>query len=148
MRAGVPVPDGLVVLGRVNPAELAAELGHRGGLYAVRSSGVHEDSADLSFAGQLETVLGVDAQAVGDAVEWCSRSATGERVRAYAARLGAVGDGRVPVIVQRLVTADVAGVAFSRDPTTGEEAVVIESAYGLGESVAGAAVVPDRHRVP
>ena len=54
----------------------------------------------------------------------------------------------VPVIVQRLVAADVAGVAFSRDPTTGEEAVVIESAYGLGESVAGAAVVPDRHRVP
>src|SRR5579859_2133509 len=59
LRAGFPVPDGVVVVqdGDLDPNEIIQLLGD--GPLAVRSSAVAEDLADASFAGQYETVLGV-----------------------------------------------------------------------------------------
>jgi pyruvate,water dikinase len=148
VRAGVDVPEGVVALGEVDALALREVLARLGEPLAVRSSGLHEDSASASFAGQLETVLGVaGTEAVAEAVERCARSGGTDRARAYARRLGRTTETRVPVIVQRLVAAQVAGVAFTREPTTGADAVVIEAARGLGESVVGGTVVPDRYTV-
>ncbi|GIF62603.1 hypothetical protein Ais01nite_06380 [Asanoa ishikariensis] len=146
MRAGLPVPDGFVVVDPADdPAEIAAHLGRlRGPAVAVRSSGLAEDSAAASFAGQLETVLGARSPAeVLTAIRRCAASAGSDRVRGYRSRLGLDDEDAVSVIVQELVAADRAGVLFTRDPRTGADAVVINASWGLGESVVSGAVAPD-----
>jgi pyruvate,water dikinase len=53
----------------------------------------------------------------------------------------------VAVVVQRQVAATRAGVAFSRDPVSGDDSVLIECALGGGEAVVSGEVTPDRYRV-
>ena len=143
-RSGFNVPSGFVVVGDVDAQALGSGVHRLHAPLAVRSSGLAEDSASASFAGQFETVLGVvGVEEAAAAIRACSRSATSNRARAYAARVGAATQARVPVIVQRLVAADVAGVVFTHDPRTGLDDVVIEAAWGLGESVVNGRVIPD-----
>jgi phosphoenolpyruvate synthase/pyruvate phosphate dikinase len=106
---------------------------------AVRSSAVGEDAADRSAAGQYETVLGVTRATLADAVAHVRAST--ERARAYGAA------GEVGIVVQRQVAATRAGVAFSRDPVSGEDCVLVECALGGGEAVVSGEVTPDRYRV-
>src|SRR6478736_5619937 len=143
-----PVPNGFVVVGDLDALALGAAVDRLGAPMAVRSSGLLEDSATASFAGQLQTVLGVVGSAeAAAAILACGRSGTADRVRAYAVRTGAATPPRVPVVVQRLVAAEVAGVVFTQDPRTGLDDVVIEAAWGLGGSVVDGQVVPDRFTV-
>ncbi len=132
-------------------------------LLAVRSSAVAEDLAGASFAGQYETVLGVTGlDEVRDALRHCWASFLGARAQQYVERLGplsADGEqlaGELPVagavLVQRLIDADLAGVAFSIDPVVApaegaSESVVINASYGLGHAVVGGLVTPDCYRV-
>lgn len=134
---GLPVPPFVAVPvgGTVDEAAVAA-LGEP---LAVRSSAVGEDAGDRSAAGQYETVLGVTRATLQEALAHV-RSST-ERARTY----GAGAD--VAVVVQRAVPATRAGVAFSRDPVGGGDAVVIECALGGGEAVVSGEVTPDRYRV-
>src|SRR4030095_674736 len=86
-----------------------------GGPFAFRSSGVAEDLPDASFAGQYDTLLNVrGAEAVMDAAAACVKSAQDARIQIY-------GHGVSPmaVLVQQMVEAEVAGVAFSANPLTG-----------------------------
>jgi phosphoenolpyruvate synthase/pyruvate phosphate dikinase len=117
---------------------------------AVRSSAVDEDGAHASFAGQHETYLNVvGAEAVAEAVERCWDSATTERALEYRRQQGlAVDNPRLAVLVQHLVPADVAAVAFSANPLTGSrDEVVINASWGLGESIVGGTVTPDTYLV-
>lgn len=106
---------------------------------AVRSSAVGEDAADKSAAGQYETVLGVTRETLRAAISHV-RSST-DRARAY----GAGAD--IAVVVQRQVPATRAGVAFSRDPITGADEVLLECALGGGEAVVAGTVTPDQYRL-
>ena len=130
----------------VRSALEGAGIGDR--LLAVRSSAVGEDAEGASFAGQFETVVGVRARddaALWDAVRTVWRSASAERVLAYAA------DSRPPriaVILQALVDARAAGVAFSADPVTGDPGTaVISAVHGLGEALVSGEVDADTFRV-
>lgn len=146
LRAGLPVPDGFVVTDpAVDPGLVAEHLGRLGGrAVAVRSSGLAEDSATASFAGQLETVLGARGpDEVLAAVRSCAASPHMNRARGYREHLDLDDEPAAPVLVQRLVEADHAGVLFTRDPRTGADAVMINASWGLGESVVSGAVVPD-----
>ncbi|WP_157439321.1 PEP/pyruvate-binding domain-containing protein [Aeromicrobium sp. Root344] len=144
LRSGAHVPPGFVVLDDPDPDEVAQAMARLTGPFAVRSSGLAEDTAAASFAGQLETVLGVVGvdQALA-AIATCRASGRSSRARAYASRMQAPVESHVPVIVQQLVPADLAGVAFTQDPRSGARAVAIEAAWGLGESVVSGRVVPD-----
>ncbi len=51
------------------------------------------------------------------------------------------------VVVQRMVRAEVSGVAFSVDPVTCRPGVVIEATPGLGEDLVQGRVRPDRYRL-
>jgi len=126
---------------------LARSLASLGpGPYAVRSSAVVEDSAESSWAGQFESVLGVmDADAVDNAVVTCWRSATGERARAYA-DLHQLRTGAMAVVVQRMIPGQVSGVVFSRTPEDPERAL-ISVGLGLGEGVVQGRVPCDTFRI-
>jgi len=127
--------------------EIEAATGQLGpGPYAVRSSMVGEDSARHSFAGLLESRLFQPTPAdVLDAVRQCWASAFGERILHYAVRAGVSPvTVRLGVIVQQMVDAEVAGVAFSVNPITGRrDECLITATYGLGEGVVEDLVAAD-----
>lgn len=115
---------------------------------AVRSSGVGEDSAGASFAGQHLTRLNVVDQAgLSEAVTAIWLSARSEAALSYRARLGIEGAARTGVVVQRLLDPEVAGVLFTRNPISGADERVIEASFGLGEAVVAGSVVPDPSRL-
>jgi pyruvate,water dikinase len=157
--AGLPVPDGWALgwgeveaLTRHDTSAVGVDAGLREavsgrGPVAVRSSAVGEDSADASFAGTHLTVLGlVGGDAVVDAVRRVHASAVDHAALAYRERLAVDGPIRMGVVVQEMVDADVAGVLFTRNPLTGDEEVVIEASWGLGEAVVSGLVTPDHLR--
>ena len=113
---------------------------------AVRSSAIDEDGAGASFAGQHDTYLGVSgAEQVWWAIARCVASFTGDRALAYRRRAGLpAAPGRAAVLVQWLVPADASGVVFSANPVTGaRDEIVVNAAFGLGESVVSGTVTPD-----
>jgi len=117
---------------------------------AVRSSATAEDTASASFAGMNETYLNIrGADDVLDAVRRCWRSLFGARTVYYRAKQGleqAAMD--IAVVVQRQIASTRAGVMFTVNPASGDRGeLVIEGAFGLGESVVSGSVSPDRYVV-
>jgi rifampicin phosphotransferase len=130
-------------------AALRTRTGRDDPAVAVRSSAIGEDGGETSFAGQHETVLdvrGVDA--IVDAVLRCWRSAGSDRAAAYRRTHGITAPPRVGVLVQELVPAESAAIAFSVDPVSGDrETLVIDATVGLGEAIASGTVTPDTYSV-
>jgi pyruvate,water dikinase len=116
---------------------------------AVRSSGVSEDGAAASFAGQQETYLNVHGiEDVLRRVQECWASFFSPRALFYRSRKGALGDTRMAVVVQEMVEADKSGVMFTVDPIRGRyEYMVIEGAAGLGEAIVSGEITPDHYVV-
>ncbi|MEK7413041.1 MAG: PEP/pyruvate-binding domain-containing protein [Planctomycetota bacterium] len=126
----------------------AQRIAGHDGLLAVRSSASDEDGGEHSFAGQLDSYLAVRPEDVPAKVSAVWRSAFSERILAYRSSRQ-LGAPRPPaVLVQRLVIADTAGVAFSADPVSGRWSVAIVSAVvGLGTRLVGGAGDADTWRV-
>ena len=115
---------------------------------AVRSSATAEDTESASFAGMNETFLNVRGEeAVVDAVRRCWVSLFGARTVFYRAKRGFSQAGMdIAVVVQRQVHSTRAGVMFTIDPAGGRaDRIVVEGAFGLGESVVSGSVTPDRY---
>lgn len=126
--------------------ELAKAYADFVGTVAVRSSGIAEDLEDASFAGLYESYLHVEGiDAVVEAVRGCWASSWTARVVTYRHRLGIDhASALVAVVVQRMVSADVAGVLFTGNPLNQRtDEIVINANYGLGESIASGLVTPD-----
>jgi rifampicin phosphotransferase len=153
-QAGFPVPDGIVVPSGASDDAIQSLRGDPwlaalppDSEFAVRSSGLGEDSAGHSFAGIHETLLNVRREQVADAVLVCRRSAASEQARAYRrARHLDDDEARIGVLVQRMVPAVVSGVAFTVNPITGADELVINAAPGLGEDLVSGRVDPDEYR--
>jgi len=166
--AGIPVPPGFCLTSathrdaklRANGSmtlsdsvreELHAAYQKLGqGPVAVRSSATVEDGAAASFAGQQETILGVEGEAaLEQAVIRCWASLDSERALAYRKKQN-VDESLVAmaVVVQRLVASEVSGVLFTFDPMDPErKRMMVEAAWGLGESVVSGRVMPDRYHL-
>lgn len=153
-RAGFRVPPALVITTAAYERwpelreQLLAELGSLGETsLAVRSSATAEDLAGASYAGQYESYLNVTPDELEEAVKRCWESASGTRVAAYQksrTEPGATVPGRMAVIVQRLVRADAAGVAFTANPVTGNrQQVVVTAVRGLGERLVSGQALGD-----
>ncbi len=118
---------------------------------AVRSSAVGEDGERTSFAGQLDSILGVTTrEGLREAVRVCWASYRSERALFYRSARGATLSG-MGVIVQQQVDAAVAGVLFTREPVGGagedRDDLLIEYCAGLGEALVSGRVDPGRLRV-
>ena len=126
------------------------EMGRRA--VAVRSSATAEDLPEASFAGQLETFLNVRGdKALLEACRRCYASLFTNRAIVYRRNHGFEHmKVALSVGVQRMVRADKAGagVMFSIDTETGfPRTVLIEAAWGLGETVVQGMVEPDAYHV-
>jgi len=106
--------------------------------FAVRSSMVGEDSAEHSFAGQLDSFLfQKTATEIGDSLKACWASAFGDRSIAYHMRAQLPLDNmRVGVVVQRMIDGDVSGVMFTANPANGaRDESLLTAAWGQGEGI-------------
>jgi pyruvate, water dikinase len=126
--------------------------GRRRPAVAVRSSATAEDLPEASFAGQLETFLNVrGADALAEACKRCFASLFTDRAISYRENNGfAHMEVALSVGVQAMVRADkgAAGVMFSIDTETGfPDVVLINAAWGLGETVVQGTVDPDEYQV-
>lgn len=149
-QAGFPVPDAILIAPDATDADLEHATRHpwldaqpAGTRYAVRSSGLGEDSAGHSFAGIHETRLNVERARLLAAVLECRRSGASSQARAYRDARQLDDEGRIAVLVQRMVPAETSGVAFTINPITGGDEIVVNAARGLGEALVSGLIDPD-----
>ena len=115
-------------------------------LMAVRSSASVEDSNNQSYAGQFDSFLDVKKDNVPEAVKKCWHSAHNIRAQRYAR--GKNTNLKMAVIVQKMITPEVSGVAFSTNPVTGDkDSIVIEAVLGSNELLVQGAITPDLYIV-
>jgi pyruvate,water dikinase len=117
---------------------------------AVRSSATAEDLPGASFAGQQETFLNVHGkEELLHAIQQCWASLFTARATYYRRKKGfKTSEVGIAVVVQKMVNSEAAGVMFTAEPTSGDRSkLVIEAAFGLGESVVSGKVTPDEYTV-
>jgi pyruvate,water dikinase len=150
LQAAFLVPEGLVVTTKLNlngglTENLSAEILNRLGdvPLAVRSSATAEDLPDASYAGQYESYLGVRGRdQLEKAVAATLASLSSDRVSSYASDNP---DVAMAVLIQPMVSARAAGVAFSAHPVTGaRDQVVVNAVQGLGDRLVSGEVTPDQ----
>src|SRR5580700_5700583 len=136
----LPVPDGFAV--DINAftqnGSLRSEAKHQieeltksSSLYAVRSSALAEDSLGASWAGQFETFLNTPPEDVISKIEACHASKK-LRAKAYASDKLEPDKFQIAVVVQEMVEPSYAGLAFTKDPSTGTNQIIFEYVQGLG----------------
>nr|WP_298069029.1 PEP/pyruvate-binding domain-containing protein [uncultured Mailhella sp.] len=157
--------------------DMCAEGGEGEFPVAVRSSAAGEDSRKKAFAGLQDTFLNITGEdAVAEAYLWDCASAYNLRSMTYrreaildavahaesagdpsiaeaARREWAIENTALSVCIMRMIRPAVAGTAFSADTATGcrgttrNDLVSIDASYGLGESIVGGMVTPDKFYV-
>lgn len=138
---GLPVPRFVVIPynNKEINAELVTEILHNfedNKLFAVRSSATDEDGSQFSFAGQFETFLYVKPSELLEKINHVIASANSERIRVYREQNNLAPSQGIAVIIQEMIEADAAGVAFGINPTTGaRNEKVVSSVWGLGEGL-------------
>lgn len=127
--------------------ELSKRVGVDAAYVAVRSSATAEDLPDASFAGQQESFLNVRGEdELRTKVVKCWSSLFTPRAIFYRQQKNFPHERvLMSVVVQKMVNARSAGVMFTIHPATGDPSkIVIEGSWGLGESVVGGSITPDR----
>jgi len=104
---------------------------------AVRSSGTAEDLAGASFAGQYKSILFVSGiNNILEAVKKCWASLWTARAIFYRRAIGIEENkASMAIIVQLAIDPLASGIAFTVDPVTGKDNIVINSTLGLGAKV-------------
>ena len=131
---------------------LSASYGQEQADVAVRSSATAEDLSGASFAGQQETFLNVaGAKELLYTCQRCFASLFTDRAISYRQQLGFDQlSVALSIGIQKMVRSDKgsAGVMSTLDAETGfRDMIVINAAYGLGETVVQGIVSPDEYRV-
>ena len=114
---------------------------------AVRSSATVEDLPTASFAGQYNTYLNLkNLTQIIDHIKKCYASLWTNRAISYRYKNKIPHEKvKIAVIVQKMVPAKSAGVLFTINPlTSNHNEIVIESNFGLGESIVSGKSSPDQ----
>ena len=117
--------------------------------WAVRSSATNEDMVRMSYAGLYRTELGLLWDEIGRGITAVWVSVWDVRVIEYMKKSGtAEAPPAMAVIIQPMLDAAVAGVAYSVDPVTGRSGhVTVNAIRGLGSFLADGKVTPDQYTV-
>jgi len=115
--------------------------------WAVRSSAVSEDHATTSYAGVYESFLEIPDAELWTYIRACWASWWSERAVAYRRQMGDTdAPPRMAVVLQHMVLARCAGVAFTAEPLHGDRTrMVINAASGLGVAVVSGIVEPEQY---
>ena len=118
-------------------------------LYAVRSSSPEEDLSGASFAGNYETYLGIKFDSIEEYVLKSFISCLDYRVFKYKLEKGFnISEIKIAIVIMKQINSDVSGVGFSINPINNDyDEAVINSNFGLGESVVGGIITPDEYIV-
>ncbi len=123
--------------GALNKKQLTKYVNQLGGKYfAVRSSARDEDGLEHSFAGQYDTFLFVEVDWVEEKIRQVWASHKSDHLEVYQETKNIKSKQRPTALVQRMIDAEVSGVAFSVDPVTGRRAnAMISALWGMGSAV-------------
>ncbi|MFX1337205.1 MAG: PEP/pyruvate-binding domain-containing protein [Promethearchaeota archaeon] len=117
---------------------------------AVRSSATAEDMPSASFAGQYDTFLNLKTLGqVTQNIKSCYASLWTSRAIAYRYKNQIPQRGvKIAVIIQEMIPAKSSGVLFTMNPVSmNKKELIIESNYGLGESIVTGQCSPDQFLV-
>ena len=119
------------------------------GFVAVRSSATAEDLPEASFAGQQDTYLNVNEKDLLNSVQKCWASLFTSRAIYYREINKFKHDEvLIAVVIQKMVDSKKAGVLFTANVVSNsKEEIIIEGAFGLGESVVSGQVTPDYYLI-
>ena len=143
IKTRMPEEIGTIIVEAYNA--LCHRIGRDDVFVAIRSSATAEDLPEASFAGQQDTYLNIRGNdEVVEYVQKCWASLFESRAIFYREE-NDFDHSKVyiAVVVQEMVDAEKAGVMFTVHPSTGEEKILIEAAWGLGEGVVSGTVTPD-----
>ncbi len=115
---------------------------------SVRSSVSFPQRPEVSFSGLFSTQLNVRGfDNLKKAVKQVYASMFTDAAIAYAVNEGIeLSDVTLGVVVQKMVQAEVSGVAFTLDPITQDESrMSIEAVYGLGDVISKGEITPDTY---
>jgi pyruvate,water dikinase len=166
---GYPVWPGVVLLpGEAGPAalepalrrelaEALARLPRSASRLAVRSSAPGEDGRERSYAGQFRTLLHVSPAALEEAVLQVWQAAASPALEQYGrlvarpereAAAGGTAAALPAVLIQPMLPARVAGVAFGADPVSGRRGLtLIQAVPGLAHDLVAGRSSGDRYGV-
>ena len=131
--AGQDAPDGAAFSETFDPATR----------YAVRPSLCPDGGDGLGHVGQCPAELDVAADELSAAVLRVQSTRIGGR-RVTADHVETTGPVAISVLIQAMVHPVVSGVAFSRNPMTGLNEVVVEAVSGRGDRLVGEQATPQR----
>lgn len=134
----------------INPLrEQFEQIACEGVTLVCRSSSLAEDQANLSFAGQFSTILGIKAfEDLLQAIKICWYTSFAERVQSYGKYFSSTDYSKIALIVQRLVNSAKAGILFTNNPVNSAPEIIIEGVWGNGVSAVGNLTSPDRIVAP
>jgi len=114
--------------------------------YAVRSSANMEDTLEFSFAGQFKSILHVKGfDNIMHSVWSIWATVDSDVVESYLGKSGKrMDDLEMAVIIQEMVNPVISGVAFSKNPTTGMNEIIIEAVHGDGSALVQDGCTPYR----
>lgn len=146
---GMPVPPCVVIPHHISiedELDLKSLLNHgifiNSTHFAVRSSGVGEDSVQNSFAGIFDTFLDIEKDSILPYIHKVRESANSERSKKYSSQRDSKVKG-MNVIIQQMVPAMYAGVVFSKNPIENDDRIgLLEIVKGSGEQLVSGKVTP------
>ncbi|MDQ0222390.1 PEP/pyruvate-binding domain-containing protein [Streptococcus moroccensis] len=105
--------------------------------YIVRSSALHEDGQEHSFAGQYDSFGGCEnLETVWSAIKQCIASLFQDQVQAYWERLGMAKAYQLALLIQEELHPDFSGVCFTTAPEgQSDTRMLIEVVEGNGSSL-------------
>ncbi len=115
---------------------------------SVRSSVVFPQNEKISFSGIFSTELNVRGlKDLKDSIKRIYSSLFTDDVVMYASKMGIdLVDVKISVVVQRMVQAEVSGVAFTEDPITQDNSKLsVEAVFGLGDVISLGEITPDTY---
>lgn len=115
---------------------------------SVRSSVVFPSKEKVSFSGVFDTKLNIRGfDDLKDAIKQVIASVYTDNTLAYCVKEGVdLADVRLSIVVQKMIQAEVSGVAFTVDPITQDRnRMSIEAIFGLGDVIATGELTPDSY---
>ncbi|MFZ2188632.1 MAG: PEP/pyruvate-binding domain-containing protein [Candidatus Moraniibacteriota bacterium] len=116
---------------------------------AVRSSATAEDGAEAAWAGQLDSYLNTNQEALLRNVQKCWASLFTPRAIFYRFEKKLHKQKiSVAVVIQKMIQSEISGIAFSVHPVTEDyNQMIIEAGFGLGEAIVSGSITPDAYVV-